>query len=92
MPVPPVTAPVENPAIRLDIRFLGPLYGLSKINKEVVSKIKTPIIFFKVIGSAFTKKDNPTKIDIDPDIEIGATSFQSKHFNAFGKIVIAPKI
>ena len=62
MPVPPVTAPVENPAIRLDIRFLGPLYGLSKINKEVVSKIKTPIIFFKIIGSAFTKKDKPTKI------------------------------
>ena len=29
---------------------------------------------------------------IDPDIEIGATSFQSKHFNAFGKIEIAPKI
>ena len=60
--------------------------------KLIYNKIKTPMIFFKVIGSAFTKKDNPTKIDIDPDIDSGATSFQSKHFNAFGKIVIAPKI
>ena len=46
MPVPPVTAPVENPAMKLDIRFLGPLYGLSKINKEVVNKIKTVVADF----------------------------------------------